>query len=332
MINLLQIIGVFMGTGYLVLKTDEKEKIRKTTREIIRDNHPKLRSLELERHTKLFEIDKFYKVDLNDPFYDSECDDYGYAKHNEKEQINSIYNKLVLKAIDEIENSKFELETLKKILEEKEETKFNSEKIQENLRMDFQINAIKYAQDVYRIFDGYSKISKVSFKESLMLQFPLPIERFNSLYFEITNNMSGIVEEDYHNKNEFVIKFELQRKPNEKSKQFNSLIVYYDEWKIKNNKINNEVKEKLNNEKILLNNIENYGVTIQEIFEITTKQNPSLSKDYVKKRLEVILNLTNIESNDLCNSLLNSGTGLIEENYDLLGFVKISSFLNNKTK
>jgi len=315
MVNLIQIIGTFTSAGYLILKTEEKEKIRKSVRNLIREKHPKIIKLELERYEKIEVIEKKKNE------YEFDFDDDNYEKNIRKDEINKIYDKMIVKAIDEIEKSKEELEILKSELEKIEiSKKYWNDEVEKN-KVKFETNAIKYAEDVYSVFEGYSRINKTIFKNKLMLQIPLPPEKFDLIYREITSRMYGIVEECYDEKNEFKIHSDLLKKPDEDDKRLNGLIVFYDEWKIKNNKLNNENLELLRNKEIRFKNIDKYGQIIQEIF----KGHSQLSIVYFKKQLELKLNITDIESSELLNSLLKENTGLIEESFYTKGAVIIGS-------
>ena len=303
MLNIISLFGVFTGLGYLILKTEEKEKIRKAIRQAIYDNHPLLLSIESERYKKIGLIDK----GSNDIFEDD-----AYEKKIKKDEINKEYNTLINKAIDKIENSKDEIEKVKKILEQKELDNKYWEEYQIKEKTKSELIVIKYAEDVYCAFDGYQRLNKNDFKNRLMKIYPFSSEKFDIIYSEITRNIYGIVEECYDEQSEYVIKRELQKKPDEKDEKYNRLIVYYDEWKLKNNKINNENEEILKNKKIRIQNIDNYGPAIKEIFV----GYDCMTKLYFKNQLQLKLNVTEIESNDLLHSLLNEETGLIEEDLD----------------
>ncbi len=72
-----------------------------------------------------------------------------------------------------------------------------------------------------------------------------------------------------------------------------------------------------------MKNIDNYGQIVKEIFKETTKWEPSLSKQFVKRQLELRLNITEVESDELLTSLLKEETGLINESYHISDCVEI---------
>lgn len=310
--NLISVFGVFSGIGFLILKAEEKEKIRKIIRQAIFDNHPLILSLESERYNKLREIEK----SDNDIFNND-----NYIKKIHKDEINKEYEKLIRKAIDNIESSKDEIEKVKKIIEKQELSKKYWEEEQINNKVRFEKNVIKYAEDVYFAFDGYESISKNDFRKKLFNFYNFSEEKFHLFFMEITSVIYGIVEETYGNTSEYLINYEIRKKPDVNHEKYNRLFVYYDEWKLKNGKINNEIEEKLRNKKNRIQNVEKYGEVIKEIFV----GYDFMAKHYFKQQLQLKLNITEIESNNLLNSLLNQETGLVEQDWESENCIVIGS-------